>query len=55
MSVSLAEALEKVELEPGRTYRCRVRGMCVELYVFPEPDETSALVPNGIPQAEDDQ
>ena len=37
MSISLADALEKVELEPGRTYECEVRGRHVELRVFDEP------------------
>ncbi len=58
MSISLADALEKVELEPGRTYECEVRGRHVELRVFARPpqepaspassDETSALDPNDI-------
>jgi hypothetical protein len=33
MSVSLAEALGQVELEPGRTYRCQVKGHWVTLHV----------------------
>ena len=37
MSISLADALETVELEPGRTYECDVRGQHVELRVFPKP------------------
>jgi len=42
MSVSLEEALQAVDLEPGRTYRCRVRGHWVYLQVLesqavPEP------------------
>ncbi|MGD9854589.1 MAG: hypothetical protein AB7U20_06510 [Planctomycetaceae bacterium] len=31
--MTLAEALEQVDLEPGKTYRCRVRGMEVKLQV----------------------
>jgi hypothetical protein len=34
MSVSLEEALQAVDLEPGRTYRCQVRGQWVELQVL---------------------
>ncbi len=37
MSISLADALEEVELEPGRTYECEVRGRHVELRVFDAP------------------
>ena len=37
MSISLADALETVELEPGRTYECEVRGQHVELRVFAKP------------------
>jgi hypothetical protein len=33
--MTLAEALEQVELEPGRTYQCSVRGMNVMLRVAP--------------------
>ena len=42
MTVPLAEALQQVELEPGRTYRCQVRGHWVELRV---------LGPNAEPEA----
>lgn len=35
MGVSLAEALEQVKLEPGQTYRCRVKEHWVELRVLP--------------------
>lgn len=38
--MTLAEALEQVELEPGRTYQCRVRGMVVELRVAPAGEKT---------------
>jgi hypothetical protein len=34
MSMPLAEALEQVELEPGNTYRCRVKGRWVEVRVL---------------------
>lgn len=33
--MTLAEALEHVELEPGHTYQCHVRGMNVVLRVAP--------------------
>lgn len=57
MSISLADALEEVELEPGRVYECNVRGRHVELRVSPDPStrttpeesaEDSALDPNDI-------
>lgn len=35
MGVSLAEALEQVKLEPGQTYRCRVKDKWVEVRVLP--------------------
>lgn len=38
MGVSLAEALEQVNLEPGRTYRCQVGEHWVELRVLPAAD-----------------
>jgi hypothetical protein len=34
MSLSIAEALEQVELEPGRIYSCQVKGHWVELRVL---------------------
>jgi hypothetical protein len=34
MSTSLADALHDVELESGRTYRCRVKELWVELRVL---------------------
>jgi len=37
----LAEALALVDLEPGRTYRCRVKGFDVEVRVL---DEKSSSV-----------
>jgi hypothetical protein len=58
MSISLADALEEVELEPGHTYECDVRGQHVVVRVLSErpstsqpatpPDEASALDPNDI-------
>ena len=44
MSISLVDALEDVELEAGRTYRCAVRGRRVELRVLPEPTDERAAV-----------
>jgi hypothetical protein len=35
MSLSIAEALEQVELEPGHVYSCQVKGHWVELRVLP--------------------
>lgn len=46
MSISLAEALEEVELEPGRTYECEVRGQQVELHVLPKRTSTAPVVRN---------
>ena len=34
MSTSLIEALEQVDLRPGNTYRCRVKGRWVEVRVL---------------------
>jgi len=34
MGVSLAEALEQVDLEAGQVYRCQVKGRWVELRVL---------------------
>ena len=36
MSVSLAEAPGQVDLEPGRTYRCQVKGHWITLRVLEE-------------------
>jgi len=36
MSLSLMDALAEVDLAPGQTYRCVVKGCRVELQVFPE-------------------
>jgi hypothetical protein len=41
--MTLAEALEQVDLEPGKTYRCRVRGVTVELKVCPELKPQSSV------------
>lgn len=38
MSLSLVEALEHVDLEPGRVYFCEVKGQKVELRVLKSPD-----------------
>jgi hypothetical protein len=35
MSLSIAEALEQVDLEPGQVYSCQVKGHWVELGVLP--------------------
>ena len=43
MSISLADALEDVELEAGRTYHCEVRGRQVELRVLPVPPATPSI------------
>ena len=37
--MTLSEALAQVELEPGRTYQCRVRGMNVVLRVAPAGEQ----------------
>ncbi|HEV3083911.1 MAG TPA: hypothetical protein VGY66_29280 [Gemmataceae bacterium] len=34
MTISLTDALAQVELEPGKTYRCQVKGRWVELRVL---------------------
>ncbi len=34
MTIALADALAQVELEPGKTYRCQVKGHWVELRVL---------------------
>jgi hypothetical protein len=36
MSVTLAEALQEVDLEPGQKYRLQVRGRWIELQVLDE-------------------
>ena len=40
MSLSIAEALEQVDLEPGQVDRCRVKGHWVELPVLPAVERT---------------
>src|SRR5690348_4847448 len=42
MATSLAEALNDVELETGRTYRCRVKEFWVELRVLDPATEPEA-------------
>ena len=45
--MTLAEALQNVRLETGRTYRCRVRGHLVELRVLePQPELAAADEPD---------
>jgi len=45
MSTSLAEALRDVELESGRTYRCRVKEFWVELRVLgPAAEPQPAMI-----------
>jgi len=40
--MTLSEALESVELEPGRTYRCRVRGKTVEVRIVPDSESNGS-------------
>ncbi len=42
MTIPLVEALQQVELEPGRTYHCQVRGHWVELHVLGPNTESEA-------------
>jgi hypothetical protein len=45
MSLSIAEALEQVELEPGQIYSCQVKGHWVELRVLESgQDPRSSLI-----------
>jgi len=44
MSLSIAEALEQVELEPGRVYSCQVRGHWVELRVLKPGEDPKSLI-----------
>ena len=45
MSLSIAEALEQVELEPGQIYSCQVKGHWVELRVLEQgEDPRSSLI-----------
>jgi hypothetical protein len=43
MSIPLAEALAQVDLEPGRVYRCAIKGRTVEVRVL---EEVSGLGPD---------
>jgi hypothetical protein len=43
MSIPLAEALRQVELEAGRTYRCRVHELLVEVRVLDREPEAPGL------------
>lgn len=45
MSISLADALEEVDLEAGKTYCCEVAGRYVELRVFAESPKPSSSTP----------
>jgi hypothetical protein len=49
MSIPLAEALQQVDLEVGRTYRCRVKGHWVEVRVL--LDRQSAEAPT-VPESD---
>ena len=50
MSITLAEALGQVDLEPGRTYRCRVKGRTIEVRVVEEIP--SALMPAPLDESD---
>jgi hypothetical protein len=39
MSLSIAEALEQVDLEPGQVYSCQVKGNWIELRVLPAGEQ----------------
>ena len=43
MSIALADALEDVELEEGRTYRCEVHGRQIEVRVLANPMSSASL------------
>ena len=43
MSISLAEALQQVPLEAGKTYRCQTREHVIEVRVLKRAAEASAL------------
>jgi hypothetical protein len=51
MSVSLTEALRDVDLQPGQTYRCEVRGQNAELRVL-APEANGDDAESAIPAAE---
>ncbi len=44
MSLSIAEALEQVELEPGHVYSCQVKGHWVELRVLEQGRDPRSLL-----------
>jgi hypothetical protein len=44
MSLSIGEAPEQVELEPGRGYSCQVKGYWVELRVLPPGVDPKSVV-----------
>src|SRR5262249_2680149 len=44
MSLSIAEALEQVELEPGRVYSCQVREHWIELRVLEPGKDPKSIV-----------
>ena len=46
MSISLAEALESVDLEPGQVYRELIHGLDVELRVLPRKPATTDESPS---------
>jgi hypothetical protein len=48
MSIQLAEALQQVELETGKTYRCEIRGRWVEVRVLDLKPEPSALAESDV-------
>ena len=50
MSITLTEALRQVDLEPGRTYRCRVNGRTIEVRVVEEIP--SALMPAPLDESD---
>jgi hypothetical protein len=49
MSIPLADALAQVDLEPGRTYRCQVKGRLVEVKMLDTP---SALLPDPLVESD---
>lgn len=48
MGVALADALENVELEEGRTYRCEVHGRKIEVRVLTNPPSSEGLLAEGV-------
>jgi hypothetical protein len=51
MTASLAETLRDFEFQPGRIYRCEVRGHNVELRVL-EPKENGEDSESAIPESD---